>query len=188
MTFSIWKFNDLTSTKKAATILDYQTKLERVDSYTVEYNGIPYSMVGFKISLQRHSLKYLINWYFPSLIFVLVSWMSFLIPNDVIPGRMALLITLLLVLINMFSTVLQLEPPSQVSFLKKGKIVAKLLPTKLTVCYKPYGVYVTVCYKPYCVYIFAPQKKLSKQGCVTVVRSSAKKCFQEMDHIISPPA
>ena len=46
-------------------------------------------------------------------------------------------------------------------FRKQGKIVAKLLPTE-----------VTVCYKPYCVYIFA-KNKLSKQGCVTVVRSSA---------------
>ena len=106
----------MTSTKKAATMLDYETSLERVDQFNssgTDPNKY-YSMVGFRIKLKRHYLKYLINWYFPSLIFVLVSWMSFLIPPDVIPGRMALLITLLLVLINMFSTVLQLEPPSQV--------------------------------------------------------------------------
>jgi hypothetical protein len=37
--------------------------------------------------------------------FVIVSWISFLIPMDVIPGRMALLVTLFLVLVNIFNTV-----------------------------------------------------------------------------------
>ena len=49
----------------------------------------------------------MINFYFPSLIFVLVSWISFSIPPEVIPGRMALLITTLLVLVNLFGTVIQ---------------------------------------------------------------------------------
>ena len=38
-------------------------------------------------------------------LFVIVSWISFLIPMDVIPGRMALLVTLFLVLVNIFNTV-----------------------------------------------------------------------------------
>ena len=36
---------------------------------------------------------------------MIVSWISFLIPMDVIPGRMALLVTLFLVLVNIFNTV-----------------------------------------------------------------------------------
>ena len=35
----------------------------------------------------------------------MVSWISFLIPPDIVPGRMALLITLFLVLINIFNNV-----------------------------------------------------------------------------------
>ena len=42
---------------------------------------------------------------FPPGLFVIVSWISFLIPMDVIPGRMALLVTLFLVLVNIFNTV-----------------------------------------------------------------------------------
>ena len=38
-------------------------------------------------------------------LFVVVSWISFVVPPDVIPGRMALLITLFLVLVNIFNTV-----------------------------------------------------------------------------------
>ena len=36
---------------------------------------------------------------------MVVSWISFVVPPDVIPGRMALLITLFLVLVNIFNTV-----------------------------------------------------------------------------------
>ena len=37
--------------------------------------------------------------------FVVTSWVSFLIKPEVVPGRMALLVTLFLVLINIFNSV-----------------------------------------------------------------------------------
>ena len=37
--------------------------------------------------------------------FVIVSWVSFLINPHVVPGRMGLLVTLFLVLINIFNSV-----------------------------------------------------------------------------------
>ena len=43
--------------------------------------------------------------YLPSGMFVVVSWVSFLIKPEVVPGRMALLVTLFLVLINIFNSV-----------------------------------------------------------------------------------
>ena len=46
----------------------------------------------------------------PSALFVCVSWISFVVPIDAIPGRMALLVTLLLVLINMFNSSVEKEP------------------------------------------------------------------------------
>ena len=48
-------------------------------------------------------------------LFVVVSWISFVVPPDVIPGRMALLITLFLVLVNIFNNVTTNSP-------KVGKI------------------------------------------------------------------
>ena len=57
------------------------------------------------MKLKRHILKYLIIYYLPSGLFVVVSWVSFLIPPDVVPGRMAMLITLFLVLTNIFKYV-----------------------------------------------------------------------------------
>ena len=40
--------------------------------------------------------------YIPTTLFVATSFISFLIPPEVVPGRMALLVTILLVLVNIF--------------------------------------------------------------------------------------
>ena len=41
---------------------------------------------------------------------MVVSWVSFLIPPEVVPGRMALLVTLFLVLTNIFNTITNVSP------------------------------------------------------------------------------
>ena len=64
-----------------------------------------YSVTGFEMVLRRKVPPYLITWYLPSAMFVLVSWISLLIPPENVPGRMALLITLFLVLVNIFNTI-----------------------------------------------------------------------------------
>ena len=78
-----------------------------------EMGNDTYSTVGFDLELKRHYTKHVLNFYLPSLLFVVASWMSFLIPPDAIPGRMSLLITLLLTQISLFSTVSQIQPPTK---------------------------------------------------------------------------
>ena len=51
--------------------------------------------------------------FLPSGLFVVVSWISFVVPPDVIPGRMALLITLFLVLVNIFNNVTTNTPKAK---------------------------------------------------------------------------
>ena len=46
-------------------------------------------------------------------LFVVVSWVSFLVPPEVVLGRMAMLITLFLVLINIFNTVTTQSPNAE---------------------------------------------------------------------------
>ena len=50
--------------------------------------------------------------YLPTSLFVAASWISFLIPPDVVPGRMTLLVTLLLVEVSIFLRVSDTEPAS----------------------------------------------------------------------------
>ena len=72
----------------------------------------PVSTVGFRLELERKYSKHILSYYLPSLLIVLLSWVSFVIPPKAIPGRMALLITLILVLVNMFGTVIDKRPPT----------------------------------------------------------------------------
>ena len=53
------------------------------------------------------------SFFLPSGLFVVVSWISFVVPPDVIPGRMALLITLFLVLVNIFNNVTTNTPKAK---------------------------------------------------------------------------
>ena len=69
-----------------------------------------YSYAGFEFTLKRHIGKYIVYNHMPSGLFVCISWISFVVPIEVIPGRMALLITLLLVLINIFNSIHHSEP------------------------------------------------------------------------------
>lgn len=71
-----------------------------------------YAACGFQVQLQRKQMQYLIQVYLPSCMFVVVSWVSFLIKPEVVPGRMALLVTLFLVLINIFNSVRERAPIS----------------------------------------------------------------------------
>ena len=92
--------------RKRNTILDYTLEIgqlsekDRILIYGAMGN---YSITGIEITFTRHKLKYLYVYYLPSGLFVVVSWASFLIPPEIVPGRMAMLITLFLVLTNIFN-------------------------------------------------------------------------------------
>merc|ERR1719320_1459219 len=88
--------------------------------------GAPSTLAGFEIVMSRYSAGYVLSYYFPSGLLVLLSWISFLIPQDRILGRMALLVTLLLMLMNVFHTVTTTTP--------KGDACLTALETWLLAC------------------------------------------------------
>jgi len=94
------------------TILDYQVEAKqlRETDRIYLYQGTNYSVTGVEMKLKRNMQKYLYIYYLPSGLFVVVSWVGFLIPPEVVPGRMAMLITLFLVLINIFNIVTSNSP------------------------------------------------------------------------------
>ena len=54
---------------------------------------------------------------------MVVSWISFVVPPDVIPGRMALLITLFLVLVNIFNSVTTNTPKAEGRKARRKKMI-----------------------------------------------------------------
>ena len=98
-------------------ILDYQIEISDLlpeqTKYEVEALGLNYSVAGFEMVLTRKISFYIVTYYMPSGLFVLVSWISFLVNPEVIPGRMTLLVTIFLVLINIFNTIQTNSPKAE---------------------------------------------------------------------------
>lgn len=71
-----------------------------------------FAACGFTVVLERNRIQKFFQVYLTSMLFVIVSWASFMIKPDVVPGRMGLLVTLFLVLINIFNGVKAGSPQS----------------------------------------------------------------------------
>ena len=96
--------------------LDYDIKIGELKPEDTFYSAASlgnFSLAGFEMVLHRHVSGYIITFYLPSGLFVIVSWISFLIPFDVIPGRMTLLVTLFLVLVNIFNAITTNSPKAE---------------------------------------------------------------------------
>ena len=122
----VLKYND---TRKN-TILDYQVEiypLKPEDRTYIWLNIGNYSLTGFEMKLTRNYMKYLFNYYLPSGLFVIVSWSSFLIPPEIVPGRMTLLVTLFLVLINIFNNITITSPNTETMTALSAWMIACIL-------------------------------------------------------------
>ncbi|KAJ2952969.1 hypothetical protein O0L34_g7344 [Tuta absoluta] len=64
-----------------------------------------HSAARLQITLSRELRGYLLESYLPSSLFVIISWGSFCVIPEIVPGRMVLLVTTLLSLVTMFDTV-----------------------------------------------------------------------------------
>ena len=69
-----------------------------------------WSLSGFQVRLTRHPNPFLMNTYLPTALLTIASFISFLIPIDMVPGRMALLVTIFLMLVNISNTELNRGP------------------------------------------------------------------------------
>ena len=127
----------------AISIFNKQVKITELDwqeKYYLPQETGNYSVAGFRMLMERKVSQYVITYYLPSGLFVVVSWASFLIPSDDIQvkniflftkvrkyktylltncnyrlintfqGRMALLVTLFLVLVNIFNAITTNSP------------------------------------------------------------------------------
>ena len=63
-----------------------------------------YSLSGFTVVLTRNPNPFYTNTYLPTGLLTIISFIGFVIPVDMVPGRMALLVTIFLMLVNISST------------------------------------------------------------------------------------
>lgn len=61
-----------------------------------------FSILTVFIKMRRQTMSHILEIYLPSTLFVVVSWGSFLINPETVPGRVVLLVTNLLTLVTVF--------------------------------------------------------------------------------------
>ena len=65
-----------------------------------QHPGEVFSVTGFNLELRRSPTPFYMNVYLPTGLLTIISFIGFLIPVEVVPGRMALLVTVFLMLVN----------------------------------------------------------------------------------------
>ena len=103
----------------------HNTRRQRKLQYSISISPLPqehrhlgdfgnkFTTCGFYIHLERHLEQIFCQVYLTSILFVIVSWTSFLIFPEIVPGRMGLLVTIFLVLINIFNEAKSTAPVSE---------------------------------------------------------------------------
>ncbi|RZF44395.1 hypothetical protein LSTR_LSTR010024 [Laodelphax striatellus] len=80
------------------------------DMHIIYYGEGNHSTARMLITMSREIRSHLLESYLPSSLFVIISWGSFVVMPEVVPGRMVLLVTTLLSLVTMFDTVRNNSP------------------------------------------------------------------------------
>ena len=73
-------------TKRRTIILEYAIGMNPLDEQRHKFDmpaGNNFSFTGLEMSFVRNKFKYVTMYYLPSSLFVVVSWVSFLIPPEV---------------------------------------------------------------------------------------------------------
>ncbi|XP_069702867.1 glutamate-gated chloride channel-like [Periplaneta americana] len=88
-------------------VVSFETEDE---NQIILYGEGNHSTARMHIIMRRELRSYLLESYLPSSLFVIMSWGSFVVIPDMVPGRMVLLVTTLLSLVTMFDTVRNNSP------------------------------------------------------------------------------
>ena len=102
MTFS----SQLTPTGAEPGFKSYKVTISHLseeDKIITYQTGHNFSAAGFSVHLIHQPESYILRYFLPSSAMTVVSWVSFVIPPEAIPGRTGLLVTLFLVLTTMFT-------------------------------------------------------------------------------------
>ena len=68
----------------------------------IENHGIneTFALAGFSVAFKRARGPFVLNVFLPTGMLTFISFIGFLIPVEIVPGRMALLVTIFLMLVN----------------------------------------------------------------------------------------
>ena len=98
--------DDFTSFEILDSTTPYKFKLSKLASFQRERGGIVHHFTGIQFQMKRKGLGSLLNtYYIPTAMFAVMSMISFVIDPTCVPGRMGMIVTLLLISSNVYSIV-----------------------------------------------------------------------------------
>ena len=80
--------------------IDYSPLEKDVITMFTNNGNETYALTGFRINFARYRSPFLMNVFLPTGVLTFISFISFLIPVDNVSGRMALMVTIFLMLVN----------------------------------------------------------------------------------------
>lgn len=106
--------------------------MEKLDSvkYLNRDTNETFSRSGFTVIMKRSPTRFFVNIYVPTFLLTIASFIGFLIPVEMVPGRMALLVTIFLMLVNVSSTEQNRGPVVRTAS-RTCKTISKLLISNL---------------------------------------------------------
>jgi len=130
---------------KQLTVLDYEVELNKLpEKHSFIELGrqtdiLRRSIAGFEIKLHRKYKKYIIYYYMPSGLIAIISCVSFIIRLEN-PGRIGILVTMMLAMVNIFMSVTTNSPTSSSNTI--SSIAAWLIFCLIfvTLCLAEYGI------------------------------------------------
>ena len=84
-------------------ISNYLVTFEKLDKNIMEFQHVgkfEHSVAGFQFRIDRLRTLIFVRTFLPCKMFLIISFIAFFIPVHMIPGRMALLVTIFLMLVN----------------------------------------------------------------------------------------
>ena len=92
------------------TTIDYITANNETEMFDLSFgplelttSSLGMSLTGFKVTMRRMPIPFVITTYVPTGLLTTTAFIGFVIPVDKVPGRMALLVTIFLMLVNISS-------------------------------------------------------------------------------------
>ena len=79
---------------------EFDVSFVNLSDKTFSQHPEEFSVTGFNVQLKRSPTPFYMNVYLPTGLLTIISFIGFLIPVEVVPGRMALLVTVFLMLVN----------------------------------------------------------------------------------------
>ncbi|KAE8738203.1 hypothetical protein FOCC_FOCC016332 [Frankliniella occidentalis] len=101
---------DFSSYKYTMEAMKFKWKDDPPLSFPSDFGDDGYRLAKMLITMSREIRSHLLESYLPSTLFVIMSWGSFVVIPEIVPGRMVLLVTTLLSLVTMFDTVRNNSP------------------------------------------------------------------------------